>query len=168
MSLPRVVLGELCSRVSDMTSIDPHDTVHIEDTPHAPSTAANIANNVTLLLISRGAVVIAPFLLAAFGWLTLQYLDGRFQEQTVRIETVQAKVAVIDNAAEVAADRASKAASDLTQTKQALMDEQAQAAQFRVDTRQQLDKTTDTLVTISNTLAGVNAKIETWHRQGQP
>ena len=147
---------------------DTHNTVITDDTPHVPSTAANIANNVTLLLISRGAVVLAPFLLAAFGWLTLQYLDGRFREQAVQIDSVQTKINIVDNAAQVAAEKASKVASDLTQTKQALLDEQAQAAQFRVDTKQSLDKTTDTLVTISNTLAGVNAKIETWHRQGQP
>ena len=138
------------------------------DAPHAQSTATNIANNVTLLLISRGAVVLAPILLGAFAWLSLQYLDGRFRDQTTQIETVQAKVSAIDNAAQVAADKAGKVADDLTQTKQALTDEQIQAAQFRADTKAALEKHTDALASISDNLSGLNAKLDVWHQQGRP
>ena len=151
-----------------MTNTDSHNTVTTEDTSHSPSTAANIANNVTLLLISRAAVVLAPFILAAFGWLALQYLDGRFREQAVQIDSVQTRVNIVDSAAQVAADKASKVADDLTTTKQALRDQRDLDNQFRQDTKQALDQHSAALTAISNTLAGVSAKIDIWHQQGRP
>jgi biopolymer transport protein ExbB/TolQ len=140
----------------------------VADPSHPPTAAANLANSVTLLLISRGAVIVAPIILSAIAWLSLQYLDGRFREQTIQVEAVQARANNIEGAAVVASDKAAKVADDLTATKQSLSDEQRQMAQFRHDTKEALDKHSDALTSISNTLAGLSVKIDTWHQQGRP
>lgn len=133
----------------------------VADPSRPPSVAANIANSVLLAAISRlstiGLIPVAVAL-AIVSWI---YISYRFDVQ-VQATTVAASVAA------VAADHATTVASDLVQTKQALADDERQTIKFRDDTAKTLDKHSDTLVEISNSLAAINAKIDAWHRQGQP
>ncbi len=120
------------------------------------------------LVVTRGAVVVAPVVLALVGWLVTHYLDGAFQHETDQISSVSSRVSAIESSSTAAADKAGAVAKDLSATQQALKDEQAQASMFRTDTAAKLDKQSDTLTSVETTLAGISARIDSWHRQGQP
>ena len=142
--------------------------------PQGPITA--FAKSDAGMVMTRGMVVAAPIILAAvlagMGWFATHYLDGAFQHETDQIAAVASRVSEIDNAAQVSADKTVKVADDLATTKQTVADDQAQASQFRSDTKVSLDKHSDALTAIATTLGEVSGKIDTdiqyWHRQGTP
>ena len=136
--------------------------------PSHPGAVAAFTNSVTMMLISRSAVILAPIVLGVIGWLAMHYLDGRFEQQSLQLSSVSVRVSGVEGSAQIAADKAENVANNLTATATSLRDEQAQAAAFRIETSNKLDKASETLTTLSNTLAGISAKIDALHRQGQP
>jgi len=140
----------------------------VADPPAHQGPIVTFAKSDAGMVATRVMVVAAPVILALMGWLATRYLDGAFQHETDQIASVSSRVSAIESSAGAAANKAENVANNLTATATSLKDEQAQAAAFRIETSNKLDKASDTLTTLSNTLAGISAKIDAWHQQGQP
>jgi hypothetical protein len=120
------------------------------------------------MVMTRSAVVAAPVILAVMGWLVTHYLDGRFEQQSLQLSAVSVRVSGVEGSAQIAADKAENVANNLTATATSLRDEQAQAAAFRIETSNKLDKASETLTTLSNSLIALTTEIADWHRREQP
>lgn len=133
----------------------------------APSTEDRIrsyADNAILLLFSRLAMAATPLIAALLVYLGGFYLEARF-------DGAKSSIADLDQRVRTVQDQSNKAVLAITDlnkqnalTNQTVSVNGVNVLAWQVTTSARLDKITDTLVSMSNSVAALNATVQAMNR----
>lgn len=119
-----------------------------------------LANSAILTAVSRLSMVLALPTLGLISTLGASWLDQKFAQQELKLETYRAEITRVETVAKQALENASRANDRLisVETKQA-SDAQVNMA-FQRDVTGRLDKVNDSLTNLSNIVAALTATLQ--------
>jgi hypothetical protein len=142
----------------------------------------HIAENVTLLVVARVSMALSLPTIAAIFWLSMQWLDNKFDAQdakivavdkatqnqsaitTTRIETVErtaaAKIETTEKQAGIAVTQAASVNERLIAVETKQTEDRASNERFQNATLQRLDRLQDSVVSMSNAVSALAATLQ--------
>lgn len=144
--------------------------------------AKSIAENVTLLAVARISMVLSLPTIAAVFWLSMQWLDNKFDAQdakivavdkatqnqssitTTRIETVErtaaSRIETAEKTAGVAVLQSASVNERLIAVETRQTEDRASSERFQNGTLQRLDRMQDSIVAMSNAISALTATLQ--------
>lgn len=142
----------------------------------------SIADNVFLLAVARLSMVATPVVFGVIAWMSVQWLDGKFDTQdakivavekaaqnqsditTARIETGErtaaARIETTEKTAGIAVSQAAGVNERLIAVETKQTEDRAANERFQNATLQRLDRMQDSIVAMSNAISALTATLQ--------
>lgn len=127
-----------------------------------PSAPQKLAENATLTIIARLAMICMPFVTGALVWFASNWIDERFSSQEKSVDSVRVQIEAVKDQIDDLPDLRQRIA--IYETLQA--NSKYERERFQEQMVSQMNKMQDAIITLSNTVSGLTATIREQSKEG--